>query len=66
MNAFEALALIAKTQFSPLTDREGFAGVESEDAVMGEFERGVIIIDGDMVQFMYENGDFETFFLKGI
>ena len=65
MYTFEALMLIAKTEFAPLGDREGFGGVESEDAVMGEFDGGIIIIDGDMAQFVYENGDFDIFKLKG-
>jgi translation elongation factor P/translation initiation factor 5A len=68
MNAFEAFKIIAKTEFSPMNeaDFETFAGAQNEDAVIGEYEGGVIIIDGDMVQFMYETGDFETFRLKGI
>jgi hypothetical protein len=66
MTAFEALVLIAKTEFSPLTDREGFAGVENENAVIGDFEGGIIIVDGEVAQLIFDNGEFETFMLKAI
>jgi hypothetical protein len=67
MNAFEAIALIASSKFSFMTqsDRECYAGVEADDAQIAEFEGGVIIVDNDMVQFIYEDGEFETFYLKG-
>lgn len=65
MTAYEALMMIARATFSPLGDREGFAGVDSLDAQIAEFDGGVIIIDGSTAQFMFDDGDFETFFLKG-
>ena len=66
MNAFEALALVAQCDFTFLSqaDRESFAGVESEDARIGYYGDTTIIVDGSTVQFMYEDGEFETFRLK--
>jgi len=67
MNAYEALALVAQCDFDFLTqaDREVYAGVESEDARIGYYgDDLVIIIDGSTVQFMYAEGDFETFSLR--
>ena len=67
MNAFEALALVAQCEFTFLSqaDRECYAGVENEDAMIGYYgEDLVVIIDGPMVQFMYEDGEFESFYLK--
>jgi hypothetical protein len=68
MNAFEAITLIASSKFSFMTlaDRECYAGVEAEDAQIAEFEGGVIIVDNDMAQFMYENGEYEIFRLKAV
>ena len=66
MKAFEALALVAQCEFNFLSeaDRDCYAGVENEDARIGYYGDMVIIIDGPMVQFMYDDGEFETFFLK--
>jgi hypothetical protein len=63
----EALTLIAKTTFSPFTkaDYESFAGVESENPYIGENGDYIIILDGNMVQFMNADGDFQSFFLIG-
>jgi hypothetical protein len=68
MNAFEAIALIASSKFEFLTesDRETFSGVEAEDAQIAYFQGGVIIVENDMAQFMYEDGEFETFRLKAV
>jgi hypothetical protein len=66
MNAFEALSIIAKLEFNFLddADRQGYAGVESDEALIGYYDNTVVIIDGPMVQFMYEDGEFESFYLK--
>jgi hypothetical protein len=64
MTAFEALVLIASLKFEPLVDREGFAGVESENALVAYSDTATVVIDGDMVQFMYDDGEFESFRLR--
>ena len=61
----EALILIAKTTFSPFTkaDYASFAGVESEAPYIGEIDDYIIILDGNMVQFMNAEGDFKSFYI---
>lgn len=65
LNNTEALILIAKTQFSPFTEADyvSFAGVESETPYIAETDDFIIILDGNMVQFMNAEGDFKSFFL---
>ena len=50
MNAIEAMKLIAATEFSPVTeaDREGLAGLESENPLIGySADNWQIVIDGE-------------------
>ena len=65
MQITEALSIIARTEFKLFdeTDHYAFAGVESEEAMIGTYQNTVIVIDGPTVQFMYEDGEFETFTL---
>ena len=61
MNAIEALKLIAATEFSPVTeaDREGLAGLESENPLIGySADDWQIVIDGETVQFEREGNWF--------
>ncbi len=63
-----ALMLIAKTTFHPFTkaDYQTYGGVESTNPMLGETENYLIIIDGNMVQFHDMEGDFVSFYLKGM
>jgi len=55
MNTITALKLIAESEFEPLTDLNGFAGVESENPLIGyTSDDWQIVIDGDTVQFERE------------
>ena len=59
--------MVAQVEFSFLSkaERGHFVGVENEDARIGYYgEDLVIIVDGSTVQFMYSDGEFETFNLK--
>ena len=56
MTAFEALVLIASLKFEPLVDRE--------NALVAYSDTATVVIDGDMVQFMYDDGEFESFRLR--
>ena len=61
MNAIEALKLIAETEFSPVTeaDRQGLAGLESENPLIGySADDWQIVIDGETVQFEREGNWF--------
>ena len=62
-----ALMLIAQTKFHPFTnaDYQIFAGVESDNPMIGETDNYNIIIDGVVVQFNDGNGDFVNFTLLG-
>lgn len=63
-----ALRLIAQTTFHPFTnaDYQTYGGVESTNPMIGETEDYLIIIDGDLIQFHDMEGDFESFYLKGM
>ena len=49
-----ALALIATTKFAPFTkaDFMAFGGVETENPLIGESDEWLIIIDGNLVDFL--------------
>ena len=54
MNVAQALQLVARTQFAPMTaeDYACFAGVESGNAMIGDNGEYVIIIDGETIAFI--------------
>lgn len=68
LNRAEALMLIAQTKFHPFTnaDYQTYGGVESTNPMIGETDDYLIIIDGVLVQFHNMEGDFESFYLKGM
>ena len=56
----EALALIAKTQFSPFTEADwfAFAGCESDDPVIGYNGDFAIVVDGDTVNIIHAEDEY--------
>ena len=66
MDAFEAMKLIATTEFRPFTksDWEAFSGCQTDNPMIGENDRWTIIIDGNEVTFCYEDLSCFTFKLK--
>ncbi len=60
-----ALMLIAQTTFHPFTkaDYQIFAGVESDNPMIGETDKYVIIIDGVVAHFNDDEGNFVAFYL---
>jgi hypothetical protein len=68
LNHTEALRLIAQTTFHPFTnaDYQTYGGVESTNPMLGETSDYLIIIDGDLIQFHNMEGDFVSFYLKGM
>jgi len=60
-----ALMLIAQTKFFPLSeaDYQSFAGVESDNPMIGETDKYVIIIDGVVAHFNDDEGNFVAFYL---
>lgn len=65
MNAFEALALVARTEFRPMNEDDfyGFAGVKNSDALIAETEEYIIILDGDVISVLNEEGTEAQFLL---
>jgi len=65
LNRTEALSLIAQTTFNPFTNADymSFAGVTSDKPYIGENGDYLIILDGNMVQFMNAEGDFKSFYI---
>ena len=66
MNATTALLMVAKTEFRPFNeiDYDSFAGVTSDNPMVGEYEDYVIVIDGDVIQITdYEIGSLYSFTL---
>jgi hypothetical protein len=63
MNVAQALQLVARTEFRPFdaADFDGFAGVENENAMIGENGDYVIIIDGETIYFQTD-GDAPDWF----
>jgi hypothetical protein len=64
LTATEALALIARSTFSPMdeADYEAFAGVEQENCLMAETDEFIIILDGSVAQFLeIDGGDVYNF-----
>lgn len=63
-----ALMLIAQTTFHPFTnaDYQSFAGVESDNPMIGETGNYVIIIDGVVVQFNDVEGNYVSFTMREI
>ena len=66
MDAFEAMKLIATTEFRPFTksDWEAFSGCQNENPMIGENGRWTIVIDGNEVTFCYEDLSWFTFKLN--
>ena len=65
MNAIEALKLIAEAEFSPVSEaeREGLAGLQTENPLIGVMNDWQIVIDGEVVQFE-RDGDWYSFNLN--
>ena len=65
LNVTQALLWVARTEFAPFddSDYEGFAGVESENPLIGYTPDYIIVIDGEtiFVQSNEEPSDFITF-----
>jgi len=59
MDHTEALVLVAKAQFRPFdkSDYDSFAGVQSPNPYVGEYEDYLIIIDGSEIQVMDQDGN---------
>ena len=66
MDAFEAMKLIATTEFRSFTksDWEAFSGCQNENPMIGENGRWTIVIDGNEVTFCYEDLRWFTFELN--
>lgn len=59
MNALEILRLVATTEFRPFTktDWMGFAGCESPDPLIGEVDDYIVLVDGDLIAVINEDGE---------
>ena len=70
MTRTEALSLVAIGQFRAFdkADYQTFAGVQSDDPMIAEVKflnkDYVIIVDGDLIQFITEDGSFESFVIN--
>lgn len=62
----EILKLVAKAEFRPFTKNDfmSFGGVETRNPLIGEIGELLVILDGDLVSVLNENGDEHHFRLK--
>ena len=65
MNASTALLMLATAKFDPFTaaDYDSYAGVTSENPMVGEFDDWFIIVDGDIIQLHNVSGVDNDFYL---
>lgn len=66
LSAAEILRLVANADFRPFTqsDFRSFAGVETANPLISEIEEFIVILDGDTVCVLNEDGDERGFRLK--
>jgi hypothetical protein len=67
LSAAEIFALIAQVEFKRLTPElisQIYTGVESENAYIYEGDYFTLIIDGNIVQLLDFEGNFETYTLS--
>jgi hypothetical protein len=63
MNAIEVLTIVARTNFTAFdeTDFSSFAGVVSENPLIGYFDDYTIVIDSDVICVINAHGDEAQF-----
>jgi len=59
MTAIEILRLAATTELRPFTkaDWMSFAGCESTDPLIGEVDDYIVLVDGDLIAVINEDGE---------
>lgn len=66
LTAAEILRLVANADFRPFTERDFmcFGGVETANPLISEIEEFIVILDGDTVCVLNEDGEEKGFRLK--
>lgn len=60
ISAVEIFDAVARAEFRPFSkaDYSAFAGVDGDNALIGEFDGLILAVDGETVFYVSENGHF--------